>query len=115
MNRDCGPFFLLVYKEGRRKVHWKAWDRLLQPKRNGGLGFRDYRIFKQALLARQAWRLIDRPDSLCARLLKAKYYPDGKLEDTVFPGNASSSWQAISYGLELLKKDLCGELEMEQV
>lgn len=39
-------------------------------------------------------------------MLKAKYYPNGRLEDTVFSGNASSSWQAISYGLELLKKGL---------
>jgi hypothetical protein len=47
-----------------------------------------------------------KPDSLCARVLKAKYYPNGNLEDTVFSGNASSTWQAISYGLALLKKGL---------
>ena len=58
----------------------------------GGLGFRDYRIFIQALLARQAWRLITKPNSLCARVLKSKYYPNGELEDTVFTGNASPSW-----------------------
>lgn len=28
------------------------------------------------------------------------------MEDTFFSGNASPSWQAISYGLELLKKGL---------
>ena len=61
-------------------------------------------MFNQALLASQAWRLISRPESLCAQVLKARYYPHGKLEDTIFTGNASSSWQAISHGLELLKK-----------
>ena len=70
------------------------------------MGFRDFRLFNQALLARQAWRLISRPESLCAQVLKARYYPHGKLEDTVFTGNASSSWQAISHGLDLLKKGL---------
>lgn len=63
-------------------------------------------MFNQALLARQAWRLLTRPDSLCARLLKSKYYPNGKLEDMVFSGNASSTWTAISHGLDLLKKGL---------
>lgn len=92
-------------KRGRKKVHWKAWDHLLQPKWKGGLGFRDFRLFNQALLSHQAWRLIDRPDSMCARLLKAKYYPEGKLEYTVFPSNVLPSWQAITHGLELLKKD----------
>jgi hypothetical protein len=38
--------------------------------------------------------------------LKAKYYPNGNLEDTVFSANASSTWQAISHGLELLRKGL---------
>ena len=92
-------------EKGKRKVHWKGWDHLMQPKDRRGV-FRDFRLFNQALLARQAWRLLTRPESLCARLLKAKYYPHDKLEDTVFTANASSSWSAISHGLELLKKGL---------
>lgn len=92
--------------EGKRRVHWRGWDHLMQPKAKGGVGFRDFRMFNQALLARQAWRLLTKPDSLCAQVLKARYYPLGRLDDTVFTGNASSSWQAISYGLDLLKKGL---------
>jgi hypothetical protein len=68
------------------------------------MGFRDMRLFNQALLARQAWRLIQFPDTLCTQILKAKYYPNGFLTDTVFSGNASSTWHAIEYGLELLKQ-----------
>ena len=64
------------------------------------------RLLNQALLARQAWRLIVFPESLCARILKARYYPNGNLIDIVFTGNPSSTWSAISYGLELLKKGL---------
>jgi hypothetical protein len=71
-------------QNGKRKTHWLAWDILLWPKDYGGLGFRDMRLFNQALLARQAWRLIQYPDTLCAQLLKAKYYPNGILIDTVF-------------------------------
>jgi hypothetical protein len=70
------------------------------------MGFRDMRLLNQALLARQVWRLIAFPESLCARVLKARYYPNGNLVDTVFTGNPSSTWSAISYGLELLKKGL---------
>jgi hypothetical protein len=39
-------------------------------------------------------------------VLKAKYYPQGNIIDTVFTGNPSSTWTAIAYGLELLKKGL---------
>jgi hypothetical protein len=93
-------------KDGKRITHWRAWEKQQRPKKQGGLGFRDFRVFNQALLARQAWRLLTKPDSLCAQVLKAKYYPNGRLEDTVFSANASSTWQAISHGLDLLKKGL---------
>lgn len=79
---------------------------MLRPKNHGGMGFRDMRLFNQALLACHAWRLIQFPDTLCAQVLKAKYYPNGALIDTVFGGNGSSTWHAIEYGLELLKKGI---------
>ena len=59
-------------EEERRKTHWLAWDKLTRPKGKGGMGFRDLRLFNQALLAKQAWRLLVYPDSLCAKLMKAK-------------------------------------------
>jgi hypothetical protein len=45
------------------------------------------------------------PESLCARLRKAKYYPDGDLLDTAFIKNISPYWQGITHGLDLLKKE----------
>jgi hypothetical protein len=93
-------------EKGKRKTHWISWDIMMRPKDHGGVGFRDMRLFNQALLARQAWRLIQYPNTLCAKLLKAKYYPNGIFADTVFAGNGSSTWRAIEYGLELVKKGI---------
>lgn len=90
----------------RRKTHWMSWEKLIKPKFHGGIGFRDFRLFNQALLAKQAWRLLQFPDSLCARLLKAKYYPHSTLTDTAFIQNTSPCWQGIMHGLELLKKGI---------
>jgi hypothetical protein len=69
-----------------------------------GIGFRDLQKFNQTLLARQAWRLIERPDSLCARIMKSKYYSNGELLDTSFPQACSASWRSIIHGIERLKK-----------
>ena len=34
-----------------RKIHWKNWGSLTQPKADGGMGFRDLRLFNHAMLA----------------------------------------------------------------
>jgi hypothetical protein len=91
-------------EEDQRKTHWMGWDKMTRPKLQGGIGFRDLRLFNQALLAKQAWRLIEHPESLCARVLKARYYPAGDLIDTAFIKNSSPCWQGIAHGLDLLKK-----------
>ena len=38
--------------EGKRKMHWLAWAKILAHKTKGGLGFKDLCLFNQALLAR---------------------------------------------------------------
>jgi hypothetical protein len=76
-------------RAGKRKTHWIPWQQFTRAKGDGGFGFRDLKLFNQALLARQAWRLVDRLESLCARVLKAKYFPNGSLLDTAFPTNQS--------------------------
>lgn len=53
-------------EKGRRKTHWHSWEKLIQPKSHGGMGFKEFHLFNRALLARQAWRILAFPDSLCA-------------------------------------------------
>ena len=60
---------------GRRKTNWVAWEKLIQPKFMGGLGFRDIELFDLALLARQAWRILQNPMAMTAQLSKVVYYP----------------------------------------
>jgi hypothetical protein len=76
------------------------------PKGYGGMGFQDLKLFNQPLLARQAWKLIQLPKSLCAKLLRARYYPNGELIDTIFPSEGSPIWKAVEHGLDLLKKGI---------
>jgi hypothetical protein len=68
------------------------------------LSFKDLHLFNQAMLAGQAWRLIEYPNSLCARVLKGKYFPNGELVDMTFPKQVSPTWRVIEHGLDLVKK-----------
>lgn len=58
------------------KLHWQRWTKLTRSKGEGGMGSRDMPLFNQAMLGKQGWRLLTRPNSLCARVLKGKYYPN---------------------------------------
>jgi hypothetical protein len=55
------------------KIHWLRWEKLTRSKSQGGIGFRDFSLFNQAMSGKQGWRLLMRPNSLCARVLKGKY------------------------------------------
>jgi hypothetical protein len=89
-----------------RKMHWMSWERLNQPKCKGGMGFRDIRCFNLAMLGKQGWWLIIRPDSLCARILKGIYYHDMEFMRATREKHASSTWRAILAGHEALQHGL---------
>jgi hypothetical protein len=65
------------FKDGKRKMHWRSWEWLSSSRNIRGMGFQDMELFNQAMLGRQCWRLLTEPDSLCARVLKGCYFPDG--------------------------------------
>jgi len=92
--------------EGQHKIHWLGKEQLLKPKEEGGLGFRDIHSFNMAMLAKQGWRLLKEPESLCARVLKAKYHPNGSVLDAQPRRGMSYSWRSILLGLEVVKKGM---------
>lgn len=54
-----------------------SWDRMCEKKFTGGLGFRKLPEFNIALLGKQEWRVIVKPNNLVGKVCKAKYYPNG--------------------------------------
>jgi len=87
-----------------RHIHWLRWERLTQHKSKGGIGFRDLHLFNKAMLGKQGWRLITRPDSLCARVLKGRYFHDSDFMGTARKKHASHTWRAILAGKEVVQR-----------
>ena len=85
-------------------MHWFAWWKLCVPKKKGGMGFRDLHSFNLAMLAKQCWRLLQNPDSLCARVLGAKYYPNGDILKAGPKKGSSFTWQSIVAGIQTFKR-----------
>lgn len=51
-------------------ILWANWASMCHSKLFGGLGFRDFSAFNQAMLAKQGWRLLSNPHSYWAQILK---------------------------------------------
>ena len=68
------------------------------------MGFRDLHSFNLAMLDKQVWRLIDDPNSLCAQILRAKYYPSGDILNAGPKAGSSFTWQSIVAGIQTFKR-----------
>ncbi|PNX95563.1 ribonuclease H, partial [Trifolium pratense] len=88
----------------QRKMHWLKWSKVCNQKRNGGLGFRDLRAFNEALLAKQGWRLITKPTSLVAQVLKAKYFPNESFLNAKHKQVMSYTWRSIMQASWVIKR-----------
>ena len=92
--------------EGKKKTCWVSWDNLVKPKFFGGLGFRDIELFNLALLAKQAWRILQDGSSLSACILKAEYFPTGDFLAAQLGSRPSRIWRSILDGRDVLKQGL---------
>jgi hypothetical protein len=93
-------------KKGSIKTHWVSWDVMCSPKFAGGLGFRDIELFNLALLARQAWHILQNPSSLSARILKAVYFPTTDFLEATLGSDPSQVWRALIEGRDTMNQGL---------
>ncbi|KAL9659040.1 hypothetical protein QQ045_018605 [Rhodiola kirilowii] len=91
-------------------IHWCKFDKLCEEKLEGGLGFRVLSIFNDALLSKQVWRLLTCPESLVARLLKARYYKEATPISCQLGYRPSFVWRSIWTAGQQIKQ--CIELSL---
>jgi ribonuclease HI len=94
------------HMERDKKISWMSWSRMGLSKGKGGLGFRDFTSFNKALLAKQCWRLWRMPESLVAKIMKAKYFPDCSILDARQGNKPSFIWRSIHNACHLVREGL---------
>ncbi|KAL5537727.1 hypothetical protein UlMin_043927 [Ulmus minor] len=82
----------------KRRMHWCSWEKLCVHKADGGMGFRDLRLFNRALLAKQAWRIHTSPTSLVSRVLQGLYFHKSSFLEAKVNSSSSFVWRSIVWG-----------------
>jgi hypothetical protein len=70
------------------------------------MGFRDLPTFNLALLAKQGWQLLMKPESLYARVMKGKYFPHCDFMQAKKGKDSSHTWRAILSGRYALERGM---------
>ncbi|CAN1128084.1 Uncharacterized mitochondrial protein AtMg00310 [Linum perenne] len=90
----------------QRHIRWQSWSKLCLSKEEGGMGFKDFKAFNQALLAKQSCRILMEPDLLLSHLLKGKYFTSQCFQNASKRSNPSWRRQSILHGQDLLMQGL---------
>lgn len=87
----------------KRKMHWRRWEELCKPKEFGGLNFRDLVNFNQAMLAKQAWRVLTNPHLTISKVLRGRYFPNSSVLEASNHSSSSHFWKGFVWGRDLMK------------
>ena len=85
-------------------MHWKSWDKVFANKDEGGLGFKDITDFNTAMLGKQLWSLIKKPNTLFSRVFKGRYYRNASPLEPIRSYSPSYGWQSIVSARSLVSK-----------
>lgn len=88
--------------DNKKKMCWTSWSKLSKPKKLGGLGFRDIQLFNRALLAKQSWQVLTKPDCLLSRVLRGKYCHNTSFLTVEATSSCSHGWHGLLHGRDLL-------------
>lgn len=70
------------------------------------MGFRDLEIFNFSLFVKQGWRILEQPDAVVARMLKAKCFSNSSFLECSLRNGVSYAWRSIWEAQILLKEGI---------
>ncbi len=84
-----------------------AWASLCKPRSQGGLGFKQFEHFNEAMLAKLAWWVLSDRDSFYMKVLKAKYKVGNNWLRCRTTKVASFVWKGLENSRVLLTRGAC--------
>ena len=84
-----------------------AWKNICTSVQEGGLGFKTFWNLNQACLAKRAWWVLSKKDSICIQVLHGKYKVRSNWLNHKSRFVASWSWKSIENSKSILSKGAC--------
>ncbi|GLT49328.1 hypothetical protein SLA2020_228920 [Shorea laevis] len=101
--------FLWRPTQDKRKANLVSWDRIMQPKKFGGLSLRSFKEANQAAMAKVHWRLLTKKDKIWMRGFQAKFNIEGPNSSLQKPSlvlrDISKGNQIINRGVRWIPRD----------
>lgn len=85
----------------------KSWSSICQLKDVGGLGLRKSYDINRALVAKLGWKILNDPEALRVKALKAKYLGSLRFMNVQIPTDVTWVWKGILKSREVLEKGAC--------
>lgn len=80
---------------GGKGIRQMKWEYLCKLEDFGGIGFKQLHTFNVTLLGKQVWKLLTKPESFVAKVLKARYYSRYDINEAKLGHNPSFVWCSI--------------------
>lgn len=68
------------------------------------MGFRDINAFNLAMLAKQAWRLVQETRSLFYRVYKARYFPTCSFMEAELGSSPAFVWRSLLQARDIIRE-----------
>lgn len=98
------------FKENKAKIHLLGRKKIMNKVGQGGLGFRDFRLVNKALMAKQFWRVVQRPTSVAGQWIHHKYVKPNSNLELKRSSLQSVCWKGIACNAEFIKQRLRWQL-----
>ncbi|KAJ0535047.1 putative RNA-directed DNA polymerase [Helianthus annuus] len=87
--------FVWGFKNGKNKMRWIAWEKIVKAKRYGGLGIGDIRSANLALLAKWWWKYKENPNALWVSVVNSIHWKRNSASIIPTKQKLSGTWKDI--------------------
>lgn len=98
--------FFWGFKDEKKRIHLLGKRKVSKPVKEGSLGFKDLNLVNKALLAKQFWRVVEKPESIVSKWVSHKYLSQDSNLQIRRSTLQSLVWKGVVANADIITRDL---------